>query len=95
MIRFHLGFDNYFKSLRPGSGKVCGSKENVNVVKGSRVINCRNPWFREFWTSHFKCRFSNANNTGQNSSVPDCKLNDRIVDYEQEGLVPFVGKYSI
>ena len=70
-----------------------------NVVKGSRIWNCRNPWFRQFWEQHFKCRF-NSSTTGvvdgivvnSNSSLPECKMNDKLTYYEQEGLVPFVGK---
>jgi hypothetical protein len=87
------GFDTYFKSLRPKSNKVCN--QNVrNVVKGSRIFNCRNPWFREFWAQHFKCQFGSGNSSNSSNSVPECKGGDKLSGYEQEGLVPFVGKLS-
>ncbi|EFX87236.1 glutamate receptor, metabotropic [Daphnia pulex] len=94
------GFDAYFKALRPKTAKVAnasGNGENQyyrNAVKGSRIYNCRNPWFRQFWEQHFKCRFNSsasASGTGQSSStLPECKGGDKLTYYEQEGLVPFV-----
>jgi hypothetical protein len=61
-----------------------------NAVKGSRIYNCRNPWFRQFWEQHFKCRF-NSSAAGP-STLPECKGGDKLTYYEQEGLVPFVGE---
>ncbi len=133
-----VGFDAYFKALRPKTAKVCGSVggggggggggaannggpaggngagggmgtglgggsgygENQyyrNAVKGSRIFNCRNPWFRQFWEQHFKCRFNNSSGTGgtaSNGTLPECRGGDKLTYYEQEGLVPFVGKFS-
>lgn len=86
-----LGFDSYFKALRPRTSKVCNSKEGRNVVKNDRIFNCRNPWFREFWEQHFKCQFSgNVNGSSNASALPKCRGNDTLSGYEQEGLVPFV-----
>lgn len=52
------------------------------------IINCRNVWFREFWSQHNKCSFSN-------DTDKPCTGDESIMDYEQEGLVPFVGEYSL
>ena len=53
-----------------------------------KIVNCRNIWFREFWSQHHKCSF------GTNSSIATtaCTGEEELIDYEQEGLVPFVGK---
>jgi hypothetical protein len=75
-----------------------GNGENQyyrNAVKGSRIYNCRNPWFRLFWEQHFKCRFNSSSSAASghsSSTLPECKGGDKLTYYEQEGLVPFVGK---
>lgn len=81
-------FDEYYLSLRPiVNGDTCNSSWNTNLPHSSQglVINCRNSWFREFWSQHNKCDF-NSNSTKK------CTGKEKITDYEQEGLVPFVGK---
>lgn len=68
-------------------GDGCNSTIDTNlphVTKPELVINCRNGWFREFWSQHNKCSFDNTNRK--------CTGEEAISDYEQEGLVPFVGK---
>lgn len=69
-----------------------------NAVKNSRIYNCRNPWFRQFWEQHFKCRFNSSSSSGpsslsSNTSLPECRGGDKLTYYEQEGLVPFVGEF--
>ena len=59
--------------------------------------NCRNPWFREFWSHHFRCHFPDEKNeSAKSGSGSDetriCTGQEILVKYEQEGLVPFVGK---
>lgn len=49
-------------------------------------INCRNVWFREFWSQHNKCGFDGE-------AERQCTGDEAIQDYEQEGLVPFVGEF--
>lgn len=81
-----------------GGGLAAGAAANAsgfgenqyyrNAVKGSRIYNCRNPWFRQFWEQHFKCRFNTSASGGTN--LPECKGGDKLTYYEQEGLVPFV-----
>ena len=68
-----------------------------NAVKGARIFNCRNPWFRQFWEQHFKCRFNSSSGppASNGSSQPECRGGDKLSYYEQEGLVPFVGKFSM
>lgn len=83
-----------------GGGLAAGAAANAsgfgenqyyrNAVKGSRIYNCRNPWFRQFWEQHFKCRFNTSASGGTN--LPECKGGDKLTYYEQEGLVPFVGE---
>lgn len=77
-------FDKYYMSLKPATDLACNSTEyNFKYPKNKEhVINCRNPWFREFWSQHNNCSFS--------SNGKKCKGNEVISDYEQEGLVPFV-----
>ncbi|KAK9889155.1 hypothetical protein WA026_004429 [Henosepilachna vigintioctopunctata] len=81
-------FDDYYLSLRPRfESDPCNStsETNLNHKKNSNiVINCRNPWFREFWSQHNNCSFNN-------SGLKKCTGHEIITDYEQEGLVPFVG----
>jgi len=64
------GFDAYFKSLRPKTGRVCGGANGtVNLERNGRLYNCRNPWFRQFWEQHFKCRFNvNSSSSTYSSS---------------------------
>ena len=93
--------------LRPKTRNLCNGTKDRNKEKGDRVVNCRNPWFRQFWEQHFKCEFasssassSSRNNTSDNNNngtsyVKKCMPNDTLTGYEQEGLVPFVGKFSL
>ena len=57
-----------------------------------KYVNCRNVWFREFWSQHHKCTFSPS---AVDSSVKLCTGTEELVDYKQEGLVPFVGKFFL
>lgn len=50
-------------------------------------MNCRNIWFREFWSQHHKCSF----NANLSAGMTRCTGTEELIDYEQEGLVPFVG----
>ena len=49
-------------------------------------VNCRNPWFREFWAKHHRCGFGGGE--------PRCSGREDVTRHQQEGLVPFVSKYS-
>lgn len=71
------------------NGDQCNSSWNTNKPHAlpGLLINCRNGWFREFWSQHNKCEFNN-------NSTRKCTGMEKITDYEQEGLVPFVGKYQ-
>lgn len=84
-------FDDYYTSLRPRMNELnCNASSGINLPHPddpSLTINCRNVWFREFWSQHNKCSFSN------NTERP-CTGNESIEGYEQEGLVPFVGEYK-
>lgn len=51
-------------------------------------INCRNIWFNEFWSQHHKCSFDT-----DDQRHPRCTGNETLMNYEQEGLVPFVGNW--
>ncbi|XP_016842325.1 metabotropic glutamate receptor 7 isoform X1 [Nasonia vitripennis] len=82
------GFDNYYKSLLPRLGRECEGVHERNVPHRSipgKYVNCRNVWFREFWSQHHKCSFA-AGETG----LKKCTGTEELVDYKQEGLVPFV-----
>ncbi len=49
---FFPGFDRYFLGLRPPR------LLSDCADPGARDrLNCRNPWFRQFWSHHFHCRF--------------------------------------
>lgn len=52
-----------------------------------KIVNCRNIWFREFWSQHHKCSF----NANLSAGMTRCTGTEELIDYEQEGLVPFVG----
>lgn len=78
------GFDNYIRRLRPREkGKTCSER---GPGEGEER-NCRNVWFKEFWTQHFNCTFRSPLPEGRRA----CTGNETIT-HEQEGLVPFVGK---
>lgn len=73
-----------------------GDCEDPYIGMRNPSINCRNPWFREFWSHHFNCRFADQPISEMPSSPIGLKLctgNERVTKYEQEGLVPFVGKW--
>lgn len=83
------GFDRYFKSLRPRLNPEDCSQMHSNIphpADPKLQINCRNIWFNEFWSQHHKCSFEKG------ARVP-CTGNESLTNYEQEGLVPFVGMY--
>lgn len=86
-------FNEYFVNLRPKMGNECGGQIQYNVPHPSmagKIVNCRNIWFREFWAQHHRCTFD----TAQHVTLPNvtrCTGVEELVDYEQEGLVPFVG----
>ncbi|XP_032664722.1 metabotropic glutamate receptor 8-like isoform X5 [Odontomachus brunneus] len=82
------GFDDYYLSLRPRIGDECQGQTESNVPHKlpGKVVNCRNIWFREFWSQHHKCTFS----VNASSDVTRCTGMEDLADYEQEGLVPFV-----
>lgn len=93
-IKFKLflvpDFDEYFQSLRPVMEQVmCNKSYGANYNEGDKQINCRNIWFREFWKQHHKCVF-----TPEEDELVDnfCTGKESIHNYEEEGLVPFVGK---
>ncbi|KAF5294721.1 hypothetical protein FQA39_LY00205 [Lamprigera yunnana] len=78
-------FDEYYTSLGPRlEGVSCNTTNGVNKPEDdtNKIINCRNSWFREFWSQHNNCTFDN--------SSKKCTGNEGISGYEQEGLVPFV-----
>lgn len=110
---FASGFDDYFLSLRPplllsdcSNQEVAARKESavataaaVGKDKEEEVrLNCRNPWFRQFWSHHFSCRFEDQKESEVppehhgRELLPLCTGKERLVKYEQEGLVPFVGE---
>jgi hypothetical protein len=62
----------------------CANATSLPIDANGKRINCRNIWFREFWSQHHKCAFNE-------SKLPRCTGNETINEYEQEGLVPFVG----
>lgn len=69
----------------------CNGQTESNVPHKhlpGKMVNCRNLWFREFWSQHHKCSF-NANSS---AATTRCTGTEKLIDYEQEGLVPFVGK---
>lgn len=72
------------------SDQHCNASSGVNLPHPedpNLQINCRNVWFREFWSQHNKCGF-------ENNTEKQCTGEEAIDDYEQEGLVPFVGEYG-
>ncbi|KAK5639566.1 hypothetical protein RI129_012058 [Pyrocoelia pectoralis] len=78
-------FDEYYMSLLPRlEGLSCNTSLGLNIlhVTSAKIINCRNSWFREFWSQHNNCTFDN--------SPKKCTGQEGITGYEQEGLVPFV-----
>ncbi|XP_023336258.1 metabotropic glutamate receptor 6 isoform X2 [Eurytemora carolleeae] len=76
------GFDDYFLSLRPPmSMQECSTKSKRN-----KMVNCRNPWFREYWSKQHSCSFKDAENRGFSDL---CTGLERKELYQQEGLVPF------
>jgi len=75
-------------------GDECGGQTENNVPHKfltDKMVNCRNIWFREFWSQHHKCTF----NVNASSDMARCTGEENLVDYEQEGLVPFVGNVKI
>lgn len=84
----HIGFDDYYKSLRPRlRPEDCSNMDENKPHPNDPTlqINCRNIWFNEFWSQHHKCSF-------EKGAAKQCTGNETLTNYEQEGLVPFVGK---
>ncbi|XP_076625936.1 metabotropic glutamate receptor 8 [Colletes latitarsis] len=82
-------FDNYYLNLRPRVDNECDGQTENNVLHKklpSKIVNCRNVWFREFWSQHHKCSFS----ANLSAGMTRCTGTEKLIDYEQEGLVPFV-----
>ncbi|XP_029167565.1 metabotropic glutamate receptor 8-like isoform X2 [Nylanderia fulva] len=82
-------FDTYYMNLRPRMGNECKGQTESNVphkLLPGKMVNCRNIWFREFWSQHHKCTFS----ANASINVTRCTGKEVLSDYEQEGLVPFV-----
>ncbi|XP_068983173.1 metabotropic glutamate receptor 2-like isoform X3 [Bombus flavifrons] len=82
-------FDDYYLSLRPRVDNECDGQSESNVPHKKlpgKIVNCRNIWFREFWSQHHKCSF----NANLSAGMTPCTGNEKLIDYEQEGLVPFV-----
>ncbi|XP_069942586.1 metabotropic glutamate receptor 8-like [Cherax quadricarinatus] len=76
------GFDTYLRGLRPRvRGKPCA----VTGPGDDHERNCRNVWFKEFWTQHFNCTFRNPLPPGRRACT-----GQETITHEQEGLVPFV-----
>lgn len=68
----------------------CGNQAEQNVEHPTlpgKIVNCRNLWFREFWQQHHRCTFG-----PKKDGKPQCTGKEQLRNYEQEGLVPFVGK---
>lgn len=87
-------FDVYYKNLRPRVGDECGGETEKNVPHPQypeKIVNCRNVWFREFWSQHHKCTFGGPSAQG----IKACTGDETMNEYDQEGLVPFVGKTII
>lgn len=60
------------------------------------IVNCRNIWFREFWSQHNKCEFDKTTyGTAVDPKVSHHCDGTEKIQFEQEGLVPFVGKYIL
>ncbi|XP_024940332.1 metabotropic glutamate receptor 7 isoform X2 [Cephus cinctus] len=82
-------FDAYYNNLRPRMGDECNGQAEKNVPHPQlpgKIINCRNTWFREFWSQHHKCSFGPSVPPG----MKRCTGEEDLLDYEEEGLVPFV-----
>ncbi|XP_071547188.1 metabotropic glutamate receptor 8-like isoform X2 [Panulirus ornatus] len=76
------GFDTYLRALRPRErGKPCA----VDGPGEGQERNCRNVWFKEFWTQHFNCTFRDPLPPGRRACT-----GGETITHEQEGLVPFV-----
>jgi len=52
--------------------------------------NCRNVWFKEFWTKHFNCTFREMTEGNRKECT-----GEEPISTEQEGLVPFVGEEGL
>lgn len=74
-------------------GDECNGQTEKNVPhpnKTGKIVNCRNVWFREFWSQHHKCDFIETNEA-TNTNL--CTGDEELIEYDQEGLVPFVGEH--
>ena len=71
------------------------SGKNIKTSGKDTLINCRNVWFREFWSQHHKCYFDTGNVMDLPPEIDKmCSGEEKLQNYEEEGLVPFVGKYQ-
>lgn len=91
------GFDKYYRSLRPKSlvnDSIVCQEGNANQYRNGEQINCRNIWFNEFWSQHHQCTFETNGNgkNGNHNNLSMCTGQEILRNYEQEGLVPFVGE---
>lgn len=88
------GFDRYYMGLRARlAGDTGCNRINYKDPATDKTVNCRNIWFNEFWAQHHKCYFENDPKAIK-GTLPPCTGLEKIRDYEQEGLVPFVGELS-
>ncbi|KAK6634457.1 hypothetical protein RUM43_011858 [Polyplax serrata] len=72
------------------------SGKNVKVQGENTMINCRNVWFREFWSQHHKCYFDTGGPVDYPPEISKlCTGNEQLQNYEEEGLVPFVVKKNM
>ncbi|XP_023327303.1 metabotropic glutamate receptor 8 [Eurytemora carolleeae] len=77
------GFDRYFKNLVPSQHAECTPQEEAD-----KKVNCRNPYFREFWSKHHRCKFPGLKVGFETEG--DCTGKEGLHKHLQEGLVPFV-----
>lgn len=96
--QFISDFDKYYSSLVPRqtTKNDCNenNRSNIHLEYDDKIVNCRNIWFREFWSQHHKCDFAAQNNKGRKEDLNGGQIctGQEGISFEQEGLVPFVGK---
>lgn len=79
----------------------CEHTVGTNVIQQQQydddlIVNCRNIWFREFWSQHNKCEFDKTTTGGKvDARTANLCSGKETIQFEQEGLVPFVGKYFL
>ncbi|CAG0920660.1 unnamed protein product [Notodromas monacha] len=65
-----------------------GLRQVLRKTDPKPVVNCRNPWFKEFWRKHFNCTFKEK--LAAERRRRHCSGKEKLDDFAQEGLVPFV-----